>query len=80
MKARIQKWGNSLAVRIPKTLAYETGIEEESEVELLLENGRLVIAPTSKPKYSLDELLEGINETNIHEEVDFGPSVGKEVW
>lgn len=80
MKARIQKWGNSLAIRIPKTFADEIGIEEESEVEFSLENGRLVIVPTRQPKYTLDELLEGINETNLHGETDFGPSVGKEVW
>lgn len=83
MKARVQKWGNSLALRIPKALASETGLGENAEVELASENGRLVVTPrkrTRKPKYSLQEMLRGITPDNLHGEIDFGPPVGREAW
>jgi antitoxin MazE len=80
MQIQIQKWGNSLAFRIPKSFAIETNIEEGSVVDISIEDGKLVITPTSKPKYSLDELLSKINKKNIHEEVDTGAATGKESW
>lgn len=80
MKARVQKWGNSLALRIPKSLAVETGIAADSEVDLLLEGDKLVIRPVKKPRRTLKELLKGVTDENIHSEVDWGPPVGKEVW
>jgi antitoxin MazE len=83
MKARVKKWGNSLAVRIPKPLAAEIGLSENAEVELSSDRGRLVVSPlkrTRKRKYSLKEMLRGITPENLHGEIDFGPPVGKEVW
>ena len=83
MKARVQKWGNSLAVRIPKALATETGLGENAEVELSSDNGRIVVAPRKrkrKPKYTVEEMLRGITPDNLHGEIDFGPPVGREVW
>jgi antitoxin MazE len=83
MKTRVQKWGNSLALRIPKALATETGLGENAEVELSSDNGRLVVTPRKrkrKPKYTIEEMLRGITPENLHGEIDFGPPVGKEVW
>lgn len=83
MKARVQKWGNSLALRIPKALATETGLGENAEVELSSDNGRLVVTPRKrkrKPKYTIEEMLRGITPENLHGEIDFGPPVGREVW
>ena len=83
MKTRVQKWGNSLALRIPKALATETGLGENAEVELSSDNGRLVITPrkrTRKGKYKLKDLLRGITPENLHGEISFGPPVGREVW
>jgi antitoxin MazE len=80
MRASIQKWGNSLAVRIPKAFADEAKLAESSLVELTLVDGNLVISPARKTKWTLDELLAGITDENLHDEVDFGPPVGKEVW
>ncbi|HEY66081.1 MAG TPA: AbrB/MazE/SpoVT family DNA-binding domain-containing protein [Caldilineae bacterium] len=80
MKTRVRMWGNSLAVRIPRPLAEEVGLEEGSQVELVLEGRRLVIAPVVVPEYRLEELLAGVTEENIHREVDMGPAVGGEVW
>ena len=79
MKARIQKWGNSLALRIPKSFATHSNIEQGSVVDLSLDNGRIIVEPAQE-QYSLEELLARVTKTNLHSEVDFGLPVGKEVW
>ncbi len=80
MKSRVQRWGNSLAVRIPKPLAAEVGLEDDSPVELSLWDGRLIVAPIIRPKASLEQLLSQVTEKNKHHEVDTGPAVGSEAW
>ncbi len=80
MQARIQKWGNSLAVRIPKTLATEAHLAQEAVVELAVAKGKLIIAPIKKKKYKLEELVSRITDDNIHTENIWGPAVGREVW
>ena len=80
MKIQVQKWGNSLAVRIPKSFAQETNIDQGSVVDLVLEEGDIVIKPRSKPTYILDELLSQVTKENIHDEIDTGDAQGKEVW
>ena len=80
MKARVQKWGNSLAVRIPKAFASDLGLEQEATVELELENGHLVLKPTTVPRYELDSLLSKVTEDNCHGEVDYGAPAGSEQW
>jgi antitoxin MazE len=80
MQARIQKWGNSLAVRIPKTLATEAHLAQEAVVELAVAKGKLIIAPIKRQKYKLEELVSRITDENIHKEVIWGPAVGREVW
>lgn len=80
MKTSIQKWGNSLAVRIPKTLAVEIGLENESPVEVSLSDGKLVVSPISPAHPSLETLLSRVTEENMHKEIGTGPSVGNEAW
>ncbi len=80
MKATIQKWGNSLALRIPKSFATHSSIEQGSVVDLSLDNGRLIVEPTKEPEYSLKDLLARVTRKNLHSEVDFGAPVGREVW
>ncbi len=80
MRTRIQKWGNSLALRIPKPFAAEMGLEKDGEVELSVEKGRLVIEPPAAPSYTLEELLAEVRPSNLHGEIDWGPPVGKEIW
>ena len=80
METTIKKWGNSLALRIPKALAKEAGLYYELSVELTLLDGKLVIAPIERPKLDLEAMLDQITEANLHAEVSFGPAVGKEVW
>ena len=78
MRAKVQKWGNSLAVRIPKPVALEVGLRADADVEMSVQQGSLVLAPTRR-EYSLEELVKGITPQNRHEETDFGPPVGREI-
>jgi antitoxin MazE len=80
MKACVQKWGNSLALRIPMSFAEETGLEQDTPVEVSVVDGKLVIVPLVEPTVSLDELLAGVTPENLQGEVNMGPAVGKEVW
>ena len=80
MESKVQKWGNSLAVRIPKPFASEIGLGKDDEVELQLSEGKLVISPLRKPQYSLAGLLAGVKRSNIHREFVSDPPIGKEVW
>ena len=80
MKTRVQKWGNSLALRIPKSFATEVGLQKESSVEVSLTDGKLVVAPLSQPKPTLKQLLAKITKDNLHSEVETGPAVGNETW
>jgi antitoxin MazE len=80
MKTRMQKWGNSLAIRIPKAFATEVGLKEESEVDVSLNNGKLVVVPVEKPGLTLKTLLAQITEENVHREVDTGHATGREAW
>jgi len=80
MRTKIQRWGNSLAVRIPKTFAEEVGLVDESTIEMRLVKGGLLIEPTAEYAPTLAELLDGITDENLHPEVHWGPAAGKEAW
>jgi len=80
MRTRVQKWGNSLALRIPKALATEIGLQRNSPVEVSLVDGQLVIVPVVEPVFTLEHLLAQVTEDNLHGEIETGPAVGKEVW
>ncbi len=80
MRTRIQKWGNSLALRIPSAFAKEVRLEQDSLVEVSLKGRSLLVKPVREEGYRLDQLLEGVTEDNIHQEVDAGGPVGREAW
>ena len=80
MITRLQKWGNSLSLRIPKPFALQLGLEENMPLEITIESGKLILTPSRPAKYSLEQLLAGMTAENIHAEVDTGNAVGKEVW
>jgi antitoxin MazE len=80
MKTRVQKWGNSLALRIPKSFAAEAGLRPNAAVELSLVDGALVVQPVAPQPLSLDELLRGVTDDNLPGEWDTGPAAGKEPW
>ena len=79
MQTRIQKWGNSLAIRIPKPFALEVGLEQNSLVAVSISEGKLVLEPV-KPVYSLEELLAQVTQDNLHQEIETGSAVGSEAW
>ena len=80
MLTKIQKWGNSLALRIPKAFALDAQLENDSVVEVSLVDGQIVIKPVIAPHWTLDRLLEGVNSENIHQETDTGNAIGNEIW
>jgi antitoxin MazE len=80
MKTRILKWGNSLALRIPKPFAEEARLAEDSTVDVSVRNGKLVVVPLPEPEYTLEDLVARITPENRHTETDTGRPVGNEVW
>jgi antitoxin MazE len=80
METRVQKWGNSLALRIPKPLADEIGLKDNSPVQLSLHDRQLVVVPVLNPALSLEALLAQVTEANRHGEVSTGPAIGGEAW
>ncbi len=80
MRSHVQKWGNSLALRIPKSFAAEAGLEKESAVEISLEGGKVVVTPVVIPNFTLEKLVAGITRENIHHEIETGPASGNEIW
>ena len=80
MKARVQKWGNSLALRIPKSLAADLGLAPSAPVDLSVVDGALIIRPAVPPAATLEELLRGVTKDNLPGEWDTGAGTGKEVW
>jgi antitoxin MazE len=79
MKATIRKWGNSLAVRIPKSITKDSGVSEGSNIDIMIENGNIVLSPREK-EYSLKVLLNNITLENIHSEIPTGDQTGGEIW
>jgi antitoxin MazE len=80
MTTTIQKWGNSLAVRLSKHVAESVDFEEGNLVEVTAKNNEVVIRAVPKTEYSLKELLKGVTPRNNHTAVDWGASRGKEMW
>lgn len=80
MTSQIQKWGNSLALRIPKAVAEQVGLKQSSEVEVSVQDGQIVIKPVPVKKYDLAALLSQIRPENLHGETDWGEAQGREEW
>ena len=80
MKARLRKWGNSSAVRIPSAVLRASQLCLDDAVDVREEAGRIVIEPLRKKTYDLDELVGRITPKNRHTATDTGPAVGNEVW
>jgi antitoxin MazE len=80
VQARVQRWGNSLAIRIPKPFALEIGLEQNSLVKVFVSEGKLMLEPVTKSKYTLEQLLAGVTQDNLHHEIETGPAVGNEAW
>lgn len=78
MQTKVQKWGNSLGVRIPRGLAEEVGLGAGTEVSLTAKDGELVLKPAVPSQLRLADLLEAITTENIHASVDTGDAEGAE--
>ena len=79
MEAVIRKWGNSPALRLPMSALKEAKLSLQQKVNIVVTRGRIVIEPSEKIEYDLNELLDGVTSRNLHAEVTFGKPVGKEV-
>lgn len=79
MRTRVQKWGNSLGLRIPKALAEQASVAEGTSVYLSVEKGEIVVRP-APPRFELAELLDRVRPGNRHEEISTGEPEGREVW
>lgn len=77
MKTTVQLWGNSLAIRIPKSFAMSIGIGSGREVDLSLEKDSLRIQPT---EHALETMLAKINAKNLHRETEVTEISGREIW
>jgi antitoxin MazE len=80
MKVQVRKWGNSASVRIPATVMAAAALSVDQSVEVRAENGRIIIEPILAPVYDLDQLLDQMTAETFHDEVDFGPPAGQEIW
>lgn len=76
---QVAKWGNSLGLRLPKSVAREAQLDEGDTVDVSVDNGTIVVRP-SRPRYSLDELVGRITARNRHSESDWGAPAGYEAW
>ncbi len=79
MVTRVQKWGNSLAVRIPRSFAVQAKVAAGTAVDIAVEKGELVVRPV-RQRYRLRDLLKAVDARNLHSEVQTGKPVGREIW
>lgn len=80
MRVQIQKWGNSLALRIPKPFAEDAEVREGTLLDLSVTDGKLVAVPIRRRKVTLKQLLAKVGRRNRHGEVESGPALGRESW
>lgn len=77
MQATIKKWGNSLAIRLPKPFTEQIGITADSKIEIIIENNKIIV---SKKNEDLEDLVSKITNSNTHKETQTGKITGKEIW
>jgi antitoxin MazE len=80
MKTRVRKLRGELTVPLPAEIVESMNIESGCEVDVVVEDGKIIVRPVGGPKYLLEELLAQVTDENRHELVDWGPPVGREVW
>ena len=80
MRVQVKKWGNSASVRIPTSVMAAASLRLGQAVDVREEGGRIIIEPIRTPAYDLDHLLDAMTPETFHQDQDFGPPVGDEVW
>ncbi len=78
MRVLVKRWGNSASVRIPASVTEAAKLSLDQPVDIRVEAGRVIIEPLEDQEVDLGEMLAGITDENLHEEMDFGPEVGRE--
>ena len=80
MRVQVKRWGKSASVRIPASVMAAAGLRHDQMVDIRAEGGRIIIEPIGAPTHDLDRMLDQMTPETIHDEMDFGPPVGREVW
>lgn len=80
MKTTAQKWGNSLAIRVPKSVAMQLGLKAQDHLEIEVHEGNVVLRPHLRRVYRLHDLVKRITPKNVHDEIDTGFPIGREIW
>lgn len=80
MKTTAQKWGNSLAIRVPKSVAVQVGLKAQDDLDIEVQDGNVVLKPHLRRVYRLEDLVKRITPKNVHGEIDTGTPVGREIW
>ncbi len=78
MKTTAQKWGNSLAIRVPKSIAQQAGLKVKDDLDIEVRKGVLVLRPHLRRVYRLEDLVKRMTPRNVHKALDFGGPVGRE--
>ena len=78
MKVQVKKWGNSASVRIPASVMAATKLTLDQVVDVREDGGRIIIEPVRAPAYDLDDMLDQMSADTFHDDIDFGPPVGRE--
>jgi len=78
MEAVVQKWGNSLGIRIPNFIVREFSLKNGSLVNINENGNEIVIKPIKKSR--LSEMLDKINGQDLHQESDWDKPAGREIW
>lgn len=79
MKTTAQKWGNSLAIRVPKSVAVQVGLKAQDDLEIEVQDGNVVLKPQLRRVYRLDDLVKRITSKNLHGEIDTGAPISHEI-
>ena len=80
MKTTAQKWGNSLAIRVPKSVAVQVGLKAQDDLDIEVQDDNVVLKPHLRRVYRLEDLVKRISPKNVHGEIDTGTPVGREIW
>ncbi len=80
MTTIVQKWGNSLALRIPSSVAKDIHLHQGSMVEMAVVEGKMIVKSKRQCKISLSQMLKGITKNNRHSEQNWGGASGQEIW
>ncbi len=80
MKTTAQKWGNSLAIRVPKIVAVQVGLKAQDDLDIEVQDGNVLLKPHIRRVYRLEDLVKQITPKNVHGEIDTGIPVGRESW